>query len=56
MKQYNKSESKWKKDLKALNKQNKMLFSISKKSGLRREIKNIKKIREKIPRRAENLS
>ena len=56
MKQYNKSESKRKKDLKALKKQNKMIFSISKKSGLRREINNIKKSRENIPIRAETLS
>ena len=45
--QYKKSEKKWKKDLKYLQKQNKMLYRISKKSGLRREIKKIKKIREK---------
>ena len=47
MQHHNKSEKKWKKELKALNKQNKMLYSIAKKFGSRREIKNIKKIREK---------
>ena len=45
VKQYKKSESKWKKELKALKKQNNMLFRISKKSGSLRELKNIKKIR-----------
>ena len=45
MKQHNKSENKWKKDLKSLKKHNKMLYSISKKSGSRREIKNINRIR-----------
>ena len=45
--QHKKSEKKCKKDLKSLKNQNKMLYSISKKSGLRREIKKIKKIREK---------
>ena len=45
VKQYKKSESKNKKEIKTLKKQNKMLFSIAKKSGSRRELKNIKKIR-----------
>ena len=44
--QHNKSENKWKKDLKALKKQNKMINNIAKKSGSRREIQNIKKIRK----------
>ena len=39
-----KSESKWKKEVKAQKKQNKMLFSIAKKSGSCREPKNIKNI------------
>ena len=43
---HKKSENKWKKELKYLNKQNKMLYSIAKKSYLRREIQNIKKIRK----------
>ena len=34
VKQYKKSKIKWKKELKALRKQNKMLASIAKKSGL----------------------
>ena len=38
-------KKKWKKDLKALKNHNKMLYRIAKKSGPRREIKNIKKIR-----------
>ena len=44
MKQYKKSENKWKKNLKALNNQIKIIYSISNKYGSRREIKNIKKI------------
>ena len=43
--QYKKSENKWKKELKALKKQNKILYSISNKYGSRREIKKIKKIK-----------
>ena len=39
VKQYKKSEKKWKKNLKALNKKNNILYSLAKKSGLRREIK-----------------
>ena len=39
-----KSESKWKKEVKAQKKQNKMLFSIAKKSSSCREPKNIKNI------------
>ena len=43
--QHNKKyENNWKKYLEALNKQKKMLHSIAKKSGLRREIKNSNKI------------
>ena len=45
--QHNKSENKRKKYLKALSKKNKMLYIIAKKYGSRREIKNIKKTREK---------
>ena len=40
-------KKKWKKDLKYLKKQNKMIYSIYNKSGLRLEIKNIKNIRAK---------
>ena len=47
VKQYKKSEKKWKKYLKYLKKQNKMLYRTAKKFGSRREIKRIKKIREK---------
>ena len=42
VKQYHKYEKKWKKDLKALKKQNKVLYSIAKKSGSRRYIKKIR--------------
>ena len=45
--QYKKSERKRKKELKALEKQKNVLYSIAKKSGSRRDINNIKKIREK---------
>ena len=44
VKQYKKSENKWKKELKALKNQNKMLYSIVKNSGSRIEIINIDKI------------
>ena len=47
VKYYKKSEHTWKKELKALKNQNKMLFIIAKKSGSRRELKNIKKIKAK---------
>ena len=55
MKQYKKSE-KWKKDLKALKKQNKMLYRIPKKSGLRCETKNIKNIRAKASKKGSDSS
>ena len=45
VKQYKKSEKKWKKELKCINKQKNMLYIIAKKAGSRREIKKIKKIR-----------
>ena len=47
MKQYNKSEHKWKKDLKARRKKNKMFYSIANKYGFLRELKKIKKIKAK---------
>ena len=53
---YKKSEQKWKKYLKALKKQNKILYSISKKSGLRRELKDIKISRPRLPRSAATLA
>ena len=56
MKQYNKYESKRKKDIKALKKQNKMLFIISKKSGSYRELKKIKNIRAKSAKKRRNDS
>ena len=42
--QYKKSENKWKKELISLKKKNRVLYSIAKKSGSRREIQKIKKI------------
>ena len=45
VKQYKNFESKWKKYLKSLKSQNKMLFIIINNYVLRREIKKIKKIR-----------
>ena len=42
VKHYKKSEQKWKMELKDLNKQNNMLFSMSKKPGLYCDIKNIR--------------
>ena len=47
LKKYKKSENKWKKEMKALKNQNKMIYSISNKSSLRRDINKIKKIRSK---------
>ena len=47
IKHYNKSGHKWRKEMKYLKKQNKMLYIIAKKSGLRRELKKIKNIRAK---------
>ena len=44
---YQKTEDNWKKDMKALKKQNKMLLIMAKKYGLRREIKKVKKIKAK---------
>ena len=44
---YKKYEHKGKKDLKALKKQNNMLYIIAKKYGLCRELNNIKKIQAK---------
>ena len=51
VKQYKKSENKRKKDIKALKKKNNMIYSIANKSGLRREINNIKKIRAKVSKK-----
>ena len=47
VKNYNKSEHKWKKDLKSLKKKNKILFSAAKNSGSRCELNNINNIRSK---------
>ena len=54
--QYRKSENKFKKELKALRKQNKMLHSISNESGSRRDIRKIKKIRAKASKRTSVYS
>ena len=42
---HNKSENKWKKELKALKNQNNMLYIIAEKSSSRRDIKKIKNIK-----------
>ena len=55
MQQYKKSENKWKKELKDPKKQKRIIYSIAKKSGSRREINNINKIRENILRRLSSL-
>ena len=47
VKQYNNSKIKWKKGLKALKKQKKIIFTITRKSGSLRETMKIKKIRSK---------
>ena len=52
VKQYKKSENKWKNELKANKNQNKIIYNISKKSGLRHEIKNINNIRAKASKKA----
>ena len=47
VKYYKKSKNKWKKYMKDLRKQNKILYSIANKSVSRHELKNINKIRAK---------
>ena len=54
--QYKKSKNKWKKELKDLKKQNKMLYSISNKSDSRCDIKNINKIRSKYSKKTSESS
>ena len=56
VKQYKNSENKWKKELKALKNQSKMLYSIAKKFGSRRDIKKTKKIREKSSKKSSDSS
>ena len=56
VKQYKKSENKWKKYLKSLKKQNKMLYIISKKSGSRHEINMIKNIKAKASKKYSDSS
>ena len=56
MNQYKKSEKKWKKDLKALNNQKKIINNISNKSGSCREVNNIKKIWEKYSTKGRHYS
>ena len=51
VKQFKKSKNKWKKELKALKNQNKILYSIAKKSGLRHKLKNIKNIKAKVSKK-----
>ena len=56
MKQYMNPKNNWNKDLKALRKQDKMLYIIAKKSGLHLELKNIKNIRAKTPKKRYDSS
>ena len=57
VKQFKNSENKWKKQMKPLKKQNNMLYRITKNSGSRHEINNIKKVQEKeILRRAATIA
>ena len=56
VKHYKKSEKKWKKDLKALKKHNNMLYSITNKSGSRREIKKTNKIRANASKKSSDSS
>ena len=51
-----KSEHKWKKELKYLKKQNKILYSIAKKSGSRHELKKIKNIKANASKKCSNYS
>ena len=54
VKQYKNYENKWKKELKYHKKKNKILYSISKKSGSRREIKKINKIQAKTSKKGRD--
>ena len=56
VKQYQKSENKWKREMKPLKKQNKMLFSKTRCSGSRREPKKINKIRAKESKKHKSSS
>ena len=56
VKQYKNSKGKWKKDIKSLKNQNKLLYIISKKSGSRREIKKINNIRSKASKKRRDGS
>ena len=56
VKQYKNYESKWKKEFKALKKQDKMLFRIANKPGSRRELKKIKNIRAKYSKKCCDYS
>ena len=56
VKQYKKYENKWKKELKYLKNQNKMLYIIANKSGWRREIKKINKILSKASKNGSDSS
>ena len=50
VKQYKKSENHWEKELKDLKKQNRILYSIAKKSSSRRELKISRISRLRLPR------
>ena len=54
VKKFKNSKKKCKEDLKSLKKQNKMLYSISRRTGSHRDIKNIKKIRSNMSKKYES--
>ena len=56
VKQYKKSEFKWKKYLKDFRKHNKIIYSITKNSVLRSELKKIKKIRKQASKKGCDFS
>ena len=56
VKHFNKSDKKWKRDLKYLNKHNKILYSIAKRTGSHRELKNTNNIRAKSSKNYEYFS
>ena len=56
VKQYKRSKSKWKIELKDINKEKKRIYSTAKKSGSRRETKKTNKFRTRDPKKRLNDS
>ena len=56
VKQFNTAGKKWKRDLKSLKRQNKILYSMVKHTGFHRELKKIKSIRDKIAKNNDSYS